>query len=112
MPQPERFDVVVLGSGTGGKLTAWHMAHMGQRTAGLHGFGRQAMTRDDAASDQLGRGNFHDGMGNSRSAMTERSKSPVVFAWSFIAAVNDRESACRRPSVRIPRFALAVSGGN
>ena len=25
MPQPERFDVLVLGSGTGGKLIAWHM---------------------------------------------------------------------------------------
>ena len=33
MPQPERFDVLVLGSGTGGKLIAWHMAQMGQRTA-------------------------------------------------------------------------------
>jgi pyruvate/2-oxoglutarate dehydrogenase complex dihydrolipoamide dehydrogenase (E3) component len=33
MPQPERFDVLVLGSGTGGKPIAWHMAQMGQRTA-------------------------------------------------------------------------------
>jgi pyruvate/2-oxoglutarate dehydrogenase complex dihydrolipoamide dehydrogenase (E3) component len=33
MPQPERFDVLVLGSGTGGKLIAWHMARSGQRTA-------------------------------------------------------------------------------
>jgi pyruvate/2-oxoglutarate dehydrogenase complex dihydrolipoamide dehydrogenase (E3) component len=34
MPQqPERFDVLVLGSGTGGKLTAWHLARSGQRTA-------------------------------------------------------------------------------
>src|SRR6516165_6599692 len=33
MPQPERFDVLVLGSGTGGKLIAWHMARLGQRTA-------------------------------------------------------------------------------
>ena len=24
MPQPERFEVLVLGSGTGGKLIAWH----------------------------------------------------------------------------------------
>jgi pyruvate/2-oxoglutarate dehydrogenase complex dihydrolipoamide dehydrogenase (E3) component len=32
MPQPERFDVLVLGSGTGGKLIAWHMARLGQRT--------------------------------------------------------------------------------
>ena len=33
MPQLERFDVLVLGSGTGGKLIAWHMAQLGQRTA-------------------------------------------------------------------------------
>jgi pyruvate/2-oxoglutarate dehydrogenase complex dihydrolipoamide dehydrogenase (E3) component len=34
MPQqPERFDALVLGSGTAGKLTAWHMGRSGQRTA-------------------------------------------------------------------------------
>ena len=34
MPQqPERFEVLVLGSGVGGKLTAWHLARSGQRTA-------------------------------------------------------------------------------
>src|SRR5215831_21131206 len=33
MPQPERCDILVLGSGTGGKLIAWHMARLGQRTA-------------------------------------------------------------------------------
>src|ERR1700693_6331090 len=33
MPQPERFEVLVLGSGTGGKLVAWHMAESGRRTA-------------------------------------------------------------------------------
>ena len=33
MVQPERFDVLVLGSGTAGKLIAWHMARSGQRTA-------------------------------------------------------------------------------
>ena len=33
MSQPEQFDVVVLGSGAGGKLIAWHMAQSGQRTA-------------------------------------------------------------------------------
>jgi pyruvate/2-oxoglutarate dehydrogenase complex dihydrolipoamide dehydrogenase (E3) component len=33
MSQPERFDVLVLGSGTGGKLIAWHMARSGQHTA-------------------------------------------------------------------------------
>ena len=33
MPQSEQFDVLVLGSGTGGKLVAWHMAQSGRRTA-------------------------------------------------------------------------------
>src|SRR5215813_9236800 len=33
MSQPERFDVVVLGSGTGGNLVARHMAQSGRRTA-------------------------------------------------------------------------------
>jgi pyruvate/2-oxoglutarate dehydrogenase complex dihydrolipoamide dehydrogenase (E3) component len=32
MPQPEQLDVLVLGSGTGGKLMAWHMAQSGRRT--------------------------------------------------------------------------------
>src|ERR1700761_3168758 len=35
MPQPERFDVLVFGSGTAGKLIAWHMAQQGQRTAAV-----------------------------------------------------------------------------
>jgi pyruvate/2-oxoglutarate dehydrogenase complex dihydrolipoamide dehydrogenase (E3) component len=33
MPQSEKFEVLVLGSGTGGKLIAWYMAQSGQRTA-------------------------------------------------------------------------------
>src|SRR5262249_23887738 len=33
MPQPERFEVLVLGSRTGGKLLAWHLAQSGHRTA-------------------------------------------------------------------------------
>ena len=33
MSQPERFDILVLGSGAGGKLLAWHMAREGRRTA-------------------------------------------------------------------------------
>jgi pyruvate/2-oxoglutarate dehydrogenase complex dihydrolipoamide dehydrogenase (E3) component len=33
MPQLEQFEVLVLGSGTGGKLIAWHMAQLGRRTA-------------------------------------------------------------------------------
>jgi pyruvate/2-oxoglutarate dehydrogenase complex dihydrolipoamide dehydrogenase (E3) component len=31
--QPEHYDVLILGSGGGGKLTAWHMARSGRRTA-------------------------------------------------------------------------------
>src|SRR5262245_55008987 len=33
MPQPERLEVLVLGSGTGSKLIAWHLAQSGHRTA-------------------------------------------------------------------------------
>src|SRR6516165_7174199 len=33
MSQPEQFEVLVLGSGQGGKLLAWHMARSGRRTA-------------------------------------------------------------------------------
>ena len=33
MSQPERFEMLVLGSGAGGKLPAWHMAKSGRRTA-------------------------------------------------------------------------------
>jgi pyruvate/2-oxoglutarate dehydrogenase complex dihydrolipoamide dehydrogenase (E3) component len=33
MSQPEAFDILVLGSGAGGKLLAWHMARSGKRTA-------------------------------------------------------------------------------
>jgi pyruvate/2-oxoglutarate dehydrogenase complex dihydrolipoamide dehydrogenase (E3) component len=33
MSQPEPFEVLILGSGQGGKLLAWHMARSGQRTA-------------------------------------------------------------------------------
>jgi pyruvate/2-oxoglutarate dehydrogenase complex dihydrolipoamide dehydrogenase (E3) component len=33
MPESERIDALVLGSGQGGKLLAWHMARAGRRTA-------------------------------------------------------------------------------
>jgi pyruvate/2-oxoglutarate dehydrogenase complex dihydrolipoamide dehydrogenase (E3) component len=33
MSQMERFEILVLGSGAGGKLLAWHMARAGRRTA-------------------------------------------------------------------------------
>src|SRR6202047_1639692 len=33
MSQPEQFEVLILGSGQGGKLLAWYMARSGKRTA-------------------------------------------------------------------------------
>src|SRR4030095_17197189 len=33
MAQPERFEILILGSGKGGKLLAWEMARAGRRTA-------------------------------------------------------------------------------
>jgi pyruvate/2-oxoglutarate dehydrogenase complex dihydrolipoamide dehydrogenase (E3) component len=33
MSQSERFEILVLGSGSGGKLLAWHMGRAGRRTA-------------------------------------------------------------------------------
>ena len=33
MPQPEQYDILILGSGAGGKLLAWHLARAGRRTA-------------------------------------------------------------------------------
>ena len=33
MSQPERFEILILGNGAGGKLLAWHMARSGRRTA-------------------------------------------------------------------------------
>ena len=33
MTQTERLEILVLGSGVGGKLIAWHMAQSGRRTA-------------------------------------------------------------------------------
>lgn len=33
MPQTERYDALILGSGAGGKLIAWHLAQSGQRAA-------------------------------------------------------------------------------
>ena len=33
MPQSERIEILVLGSGMGGKHLAWHMARSGHRTA-------------------------------------------------------------------------------
>src|SRR5246127_1352136 len=33
MSQPERYEVLILGSGAGGKLLAWHMARSGRKTA-------------------------------------------------------------------------------
>ena len=33
MFQPERYEILILGSGVGGKLLAWHMARSGRKTA-------------------------------------------------------------------------------
>jgi pyruvate/2-oxoglutarate dehydrogenase complex dihydrolipoamide dehydrogenase (E3) component len=33
MPEPEQYDVLILGSGEGGKFLAWHFARSGQRVA-------------------------------------------------------------------------------
>src|SRR6202023_2770638 len=33
MPQPERIETLILGSGNGGMYLAWHMARSGRRTA-------------------------------------------------------------------------------
>src|SRR5215471_758303 len=33
MSEPEQFEVLILGSGEGGKKVAWHMARSGRRTA-------------------------------------------------------------------------------
>src|SRR6516164_1723095 len=33
MSEPQRYEVLVLGSGAGGKLLAWHLASLGRRTA-------------------------------------------------------------------------------
>jgi pyruvate/2-oxoglutarate dehydrogenase complex dihydrolipoamide dehydrogenase (E3) component len=33
MSEPEQFEILILGSGQGGKLLAWHMARSGRRTA-------------------------------------------------------------------------------
>src|ERR1700741_883428 len=33
MSEPEQFEVLILGSGEGGKKGAWHMARSGRRTA-------------------------------------------------------------------------------
>ncbi len=35
MSQPERLEVLILGSGQGGKLLAWHLARAGRRTAAV-----------------------------------------------------------------------------
>ena len=33
MSQPEHYEMLILGSGAGGKVLAWHMAKSGRRTA-------------------------------------------------------------------------------
>ena len=47
MAQSEKLEVLVLGSGTGGKLIAWYMARSGRRTAVVerHWVGGSSQTR-------------------------------------------------------------------
>ena len=33
MSEPDRFEVLILGSGQGGKQLAWHLAHSGKKVA-------------------------------------------------------------------------------
>src|SRR5258708_5057818 len=35
MPTPEHFDTLILGSGQGGKLLAWHLGRTGQKVAAI-----------------------------------------------------------------------------
>jgi choline dehydrogenase-like flavoprotein len=42
MSQAERFEILILGSGAGGKLLAWQMARSGRRTAVVNAAGSAA----------------------------------------------------------------------
>lgn len=37
IPEPEEYDLVIIGSGTGAKLSAWTFASRGQRVAVVEG---------------------------------------------------------------------------
>jgi choline dehydrogenase-like flavoprotein len=52
MPQSEHSDVLVLGSGTGGKLIAWHMAQSGRRTAHGETLGWRLMSEHPLYAEQ------------------------------------------------------------
>jgi hypothetical protein len=54
MPQPERFDVLVLGSGTGGKLIAWHMARDVFLRGGLEVLGHRLLEAPLVLPDHAG----------------------------------------------------------
>ncbi len=45
MPKLEHFDVVILGSGQGGKLLAWHLGRSGKRLPLWSGVGSAARAR-------------------------------------------------------------------
>ena len=50
MAQPERFEILILGSGKGGKLLAWEMARSGRRTAVVE---RRTRASDDGGGPRL-----------------------------------------------------------
>ena len=51
MSQPERYESLILGSGAGGKLLAWHLANSGRRTAVVE---RKDFVRRERHSTLLG----------------------------------------------------------
>ena len=47
MSQPEHFEILVLGSGEGGKYLAWHMAKSGHRTVVVERTSRSALAQKE-----------------------------------------------------------------
>ena len=63
MAQPERFEILILDSGKGGKLLAWDMAGSGRRTAVVErrhiGTLSEAARRHSRTSDDGGGDSMH-----------------------------------------------------
>jgi len=53
MSEPERFEVLILGSGEGGKKVAWHMARSGRRTAAVDRGGRRTQDHESRIRRKL-----------------------------------------------------------